>query len=440
MAVGPNHVVQWVNIHIAVFSKSGTPLLPAPGFVAGNSLWTGFGGLCETTNRGDILVLYDRMADRWIFSQFAFNVGGSPARPMPPYLQCFAVSTTGNPLGTYTRYAYNFVDAAGSPVLNDYGKMGVWPDAYYQTYNIFENVNLTNTGALPCAFDRAAMLAGNPVATAVCFPIAFYAGGAAFLPTDIDGPTPPPAGTPNFIMRYSFGGISLRMMKFHPDFVTPANSTLNNGFGGATGTFVELNVSPTTVSCNGSGGTCIPQPGTTNTLDTLADRLMYRLAYRNRAGAESLTVSQSVDADGAGPNQSQVRWYEIRNPSAVTPTLFQNATFGPDSTNRWMPSLAMDKVGNMALGYSASSATVFPSIRVTGRLRSELRNRMQNEFTVVAGTGSQTGALTRWGDYSTMQVDPADDCTFWYTTEYIGANGAFNWRTKLFSFKFPSCQ
>jgi len=224
------------------------------------------------------------------------------------------------------------------------------------------------------------------------------------------------------------------------DFFTPANSTLNNGFGGATGTFIDLGVSPTTVACNGAAGNCIPQPGTANTLDTLADRLMYRLAYRNRSGAESLTVSQSVDTDGAGPIASQVRWYEVRNPFASTPSLFQNATFAPDTTNRWMPSVAMDKMGNMAVGYSVSSGSVFPSIRVTGRLRSELRNRMQNEFTVVAGTGSQTGTLTRWGDYSTMQVDPSDDCTFWYTTEYIGANGTFNWRTRLFSFKFPACQ
>ena len=440
MAVGPNHIVQWVNLHIAVFNKTGTPLLSPPGFVAGNSIWSGFGGLCESANRGDPVVLYDRMADRWVLSQFAFNVGGSPSRPMPPYLQCFAVSTSGNPMGSYSRYAYSFVDGSANPIFNDYGKMGVWPDAYYQTYNIFENVNLTNTGASICAFNRAAMIAGSPTAAAICFGPAFFAGGASFLPTDIDGPTPPLPGAPNPIMRYSFGGIPLRYMKFHVDFFTPANSTLNNGFGGATGTFIDLGVSPTTVACNGAAGNCIPQPGTANTLDTLADRLMYRLAYRNRSGAESLTVSQSVDTDGAGPIASQVRWYEVRNPFATTPSLFQNATFAPDTTNRWMPSVAMDKVGNMAVGYSVSSGSVFPSIRVTGRLRSELRNRMQNEFTVVAGTGSQTGTLTRWGDYSTMQVDPSDDCTFWYTTEYIGANGTFNWRTRLFSFKFPACQ
>lgn len=194
------------------------------------------------------------------------------------------------------------------------------------------------------------------------------------------------------------------------------------------------------VPCNGTGGTCIPQPGTTNLLDTLGGRLMYRLGYRNRAGVESLIVSQSADPDGAGAQASAVRWWEIRNLNANPPTLFQNATFNPDTTNRWMSSIAMDKNGNMALGYSVSSSTVSPGIRVTGRLRTEIRNRMQTERVIVNGTGSQTGTLTRWGDYSTMRVDPSDDCTFWYTTEYIGANGTFNWRTRIASFKFANCQ
>jgi hypothetical protein len=172
--------------------------------------------------------------------------------------------------------------------------------------------------------------------------------------------------------------------------------------------------------------------------------MMYRLAYRNRAGVESLAGTMSEDPDGAGAQSSAVRWFEIRNPSANPPLLFQNATFNPDSTNRWMSSIAMDKNGNMVLGYSAASATLFPGIRITGRLRTEVRNQMQSEVTIMNGTGSQTvrtngTALTRWGDYSTMRVDPADDCTFWFTTEYIGANGVFNWRTRIASFKFNNC-
>ena len=241
------------------------------------------------------------------------------------------------------------------------------------------------------------------------------------------------------MMRYSFGGVSLRIIKFKVNSFSPPSFTFDDGLGGAFGSFVNIPVGPTTVACNGNAGACIPQPGTSTVLDTLADRLMYRLGYRNRGNTESLVVTQSVDPDGAGSQQSALRWYEVRNPSGNPPTLFQNATFNPDSTNRWMGSIAMDKNGNLALGYSVSSGTVFPGIRITGRLRSEVRNQMQAEAVIIGGTGSQTGGLDRWGDYSTMRVDPADDCTFWYTTEYIAQNGSFNWRTRIASFKFPNC-
>jgi hypothetical protein len=192
-------------------------------------------------------------------------------------------------------------------------------------------------------------------------------------------------------------------------------------------------------ACSG-GGTCIPQPGTSQKLDSLADRLMYRLAYRNFGSYESLVVNHSV-AVGSGRSKTQtvgVRWYELRNPNA-TPTVFQQGTFAPDSIFRWMGSIAMDKVGNMALGYSASSTSVAPSIRYTGRLVTDPPGTMQTETVIQAGGGSQLRNLNRWGDYSSMAVDPSDDCTFWYTTEYLKANGTFNWSTKIASFKFPSC-
>ena len=227
------------------------------------------------------------------------------------------------------------------------------------------------------------------------------------------------------------------MIKFHVDFGTPALSTFNDGFGGATGTFIALPITLTR-ACGGSGGACIPQPGTVNQLDSQGDHLMYRLQYRKRGTTESLVVTQSEDPAGAAV--SALRWYEVRNPFGATPILFQNATYQPDSLNRWMGSIAMDKAGNLAIGSSVSSATTFPGIRITGRLRSEVRNQLQAETTIVNSTGSQTGTLTRWGDYSAMQVDPIDDCTFWHTSEYLAANGTFNWRTKIASFKFPNCQ
>jgi hypothetical protein len=186
----------------------------------------------------------------------------------------------------------------------------------------------------------------------------------------------------------------------------------------------------------------VPQPGTANTLDSLGSRLMYRLAYRNRGGVDSLVVTHTVDPDGAGARGATLRWYEIRSPFSVAPTLFQNANYDPDgSSDRWMGSMAMDKLGNIMIGYSVANAAagVKPSIRVAGRLRSDVRNRMQGEKTLFTGTGSQTGTLTRWGDYTTMQIDPADDCTFWFIGQYLAADGTFNWRTRIGSYKFSGC-
>ena len=430
LAVGPNHVIAWVNSMYAVMTKNGAVL----SLVNGNTPFAGAGGLCETTNRGDPILQYDRLADRWILSQFAFNV--SAGNPAGPFLQCIAVSTGPNPLGSYNRYAINF----GNVNFNDYGKLGIFPDAFYTSYNIFAAPNFSNTGVALCASDRVKMLAGV-AATTLCAPVTFYGSGASFLPADLDGTTLPTDTTQgNIFARYSFGGVSLRLLKLKPNFVTNT-VTINNGFSGASGSFVNIPVGPTTVSCNGTGGTCIAQPGTTNRLDTLADRLMYRLAYRNRNGVDSLMVVQSVDPDGAGARSSTVRWYEVRSPFAAVPTLFQNANFDPGAAgDRWMGSIAMDKMGNMMMGYSVADATagLKPSVRVTGRLRTDVRNQMQAEQTLVTGTGSQTGTLTRWGDYTTMQVDP-DDCTFWYIGQYLLADGTFNWRTRIGSYKFNNC-
>jgi hypothetical protein len=446
LAVSPSYIVAWVNSSFAVFNKAGVLQLPGGGFANGNTLFTGMGNVCETTNRGDPILQYDRLAQRWIMSQFAFNLDAS-GNIIAPALQCIAVSTSDNPMGTWFRYAIDF----SSIGFNDYGKLGVWPDAYYTTYNVFSLTTGSNTGAIACASDRAAMLAGSPTATTLCIPRGSYAGGSfGFVPGDMDGTTLPTTLTQgNIIMRFSTAP-ALRMIKILPNFAA-STITYNNGFGGANGTFVELPTGTTTRACNGLGGTCVVQPGTTTKLDTLGDRLMYRLAYRNRGGVDSLVVAQSVDPDGSGSRSSAVRWYEVRSPFSSTPTLFQNATYDPGASgDRWMGSIAMDKMGNIMLGYSVANATagLKPSIRATGRLRSDLRNQMQAEQDVWTGTGSQTTytrsgttyALTRWGDYTTMQVDPADDCTFWYINQYLAADGTFNWRTRIAGFKFNGCQ
>ena len=165
---------------------------------------------------------------------------------------------------------------------------------------------------------------------------------------------------------------------------------------------------------------------------------MYRLVYRNFGSYDALLVTQAVDAPGG--NVADLRWMEIRNAAANPPVIYQNSSFVPDSTARWMSSAAFDKLGNIGIGYSASSSAINPGIRVTGRRRTDAKNVLRTEQVVQNGTGSQTTGLSRWGDYSTMQIDPADDCTFWYTTQYIAANGTFNWNTRIASFKFPTCR
>lgn len=400
-AVGSTQYVQWVNSSFAVFNKSTGAKVSGP--TAGNTLFSALGNGCATNNDGDPIAQYDKLANRWVLSQFSVST--------TPFLQCVAVSTTSDATGTYNVYSFSY------PNFDDYPKMGIWPDGYYTTFNMF-NGN-TFVGADACAYDRSKMLAGQP-ATQVCFQQGSSVGG--LLPGDLDGTTAPPAGSPNFFAF--FGTNNLNLFKFHVDFATPANST----FTGPT----VIPVAAFTALCN--GGTCVPQPGTTNTLDSLADRLMYRLAYRNLGTKEALVVNHSVVAGTSGG----VRWYEIDNPNG-TPVLAQQSTFAPDSKYRWMGSIAMDHSGNMAMGYSVSSSTTSPSIALTGRLATDPANTMQAEASIVAGTGSQNGTLSRWGDYSAITVDPVDDCTFWYTTEYMKTTGTFNWNTRIANFKFSGC-
>jgi hypothetical protein len=400
-AVGATQYVQWVNTSFAVFNKTTGALVAGP--TAGNTLWSGFGGGCQSNNDGDPIVLYDKLANRWVMSQFSVST--------TPYLQCIAVSTTSDATGTWNRYSFQYTN------FDDYPKMGVWSDGYYETFNMF-NGN-TFVGADACAYNRTAMLNGQS-ATQICFQQSSSVGG--LLPADVDGTTAPPAGSPNYMVYY--GTNSLNLYKFHVDFNTPSNST----FTGPT----VISVAAFSPLCG--GGTCVPQSGTTNKLDSLADRLMYRLAYRNFGSHESLVVNHSVTVSSSGG----IRWYEIQNPSG-TPTVAQQGTFAPDSTYRWMGSVAMDNAGDLAVGYSKSSSSTFPSIAFAGRIPTDPSGTLESETNVVNGTGSQTGTLTRWGDYSAMTVDPVDDCSFWYTQEYIKTNGTFNWNTRIASFKFTGC-
>ena len=408
-AVGATQYVQLVNTAFAVFDKTSKQVVYGP--VQTNTLWSGFGGPCETDNDGDGVVVYDKAAGRWIITQFAVTAA--------PYYQCVAISATSDATGAYYRYSFNY----GS-VFPDYPKLGVWPDAYYITFNMFSGNSFS--GAKLCAYDRNAMLSGH-AATQQCFQLSSSYGSV--LPADLDGATAPPGGAPNYLMN--FGVNRLNLWKFHVDWSNSANSSLSGP--------TAISVASFSAAC--SGGTCIPQAGTKQKLDSLADRLMFRLAYRHFADHEALVVSHAVKVGTNRQNPyTGVRWYEIRNPGA-TPVVYQQSTYSPDATYRWLSSVAMDKQGNMALGYSASSSTIHPAIRYTARLATDALNTMQAEASIVEGTGSQSGNnLSRWGDYSAMTVDPVDDCTFWYTNEYLKTTGSFNWNTRLASFKFPTCQ
>jgi|GEM_PF-475013 len=405
-AAGATQFVEWVNTEFAVYDKANKNLLFGP--AAGNTLWQGFGGPCQTNNDGDPIAQYDKLNNRWVMSQFSVTGG-------PPFFQCVAVSTTSDATGTWNRYAFQ------QPNFNDYPKMGIWSDAYYESFNMFSGNILL--GARACAFDSASMRAGV-AATEQCFQLSSSFGG--LLPSDVDGTTPPPAGEPAFFVNFDSSTLnSLNLWRFHVDFSNSANST----FTGPT----SLSVAPFSEACG--GGTCVPQLGTTQKLDSLGDRLMYRLAYRNfLPDHESLVTNHSIVAGSS----VGVRWYELRDPNG-NPFVFQQGTFAPDSNFRWMGSIAMDKAGNIAAGFSVSSSGIHPAIRYTGRVPSDPLGMLESETSIIEGTGSQTHKLNRWGDYSSMALDPTDDCTFWYANEYLQTNGTFNWSTRIASFKFPSC-
>ncbi len=417
-ATGRKYYVQWVNLSFAIWDVTGATQTLLYGPVDGNTLWQGFGGPCQNSNHGDPITLYDPLAHRWLMSQFSIN---------GPYYQCIAISQTADPTGAWYRYAFQ----VSATKMNDYPHFGVWPDGYYMTVNQFTG-GASWGGAGVFVFDRTKMLTGDPTATFQSFDLySVNPNYGGMLPSDLDGTTPPPAGAPNYFVQVDVSPAEIKFWRFHVDWTTPANSTFGlNGLPNAT-----IPVASWTELCP-STRACIPQPGTSYRLDGIGDRLMYRTVYRNFGSHEVLLMNHSVNA---GSGVAGVRWYELRNLS-TTPTMYQQGTFSPDSTHRWMGSIAMDAVGNIALGYSASSSSVYPSVRYTGRLANDPLGQLpQGEGTMVVGSGVQESSYSRWGDYSMMSVDPVDDCTFWFTQEYMQTTGYNTWSTRIGAFRFPGC-
>jgi hypothetical protein len=410
LAVGPSDIVEVVNIQFAVYNKSGATLA---GPINIQTLFTPLGGDCGTSALGDPVVLYDRQADRWVVSMIGSGATTS---------ECVAVSKTNDPTGSYFLYSYSF-----GANLNDYPKLSTWAtasnSAYLATYNIFQNFQAF-IGADICGLDRSKMLAGDPSAAELCKMTP--SNESSYLPSDMDGPTPPVDGTPGLFVSWQDNNPGqLYLRKLTLNFAT-ATATLSAP--------TTISVANDSLAC-GNGGQCVPQAGTTQTLDTLGDRMMYRFAIRHFADHDRAVVNHAV----ANGSQVAIRWYELYDPAGSV-TLNQQGTFAPDTTYRWMGSVAEDQNGDIGLGYSASSTSIHPAIRFTGRVPSDPLGTMETEATIVQGAGSQVGAhAERWGDYTAMQVDPIDDCTFWYVDQYQAVTGTRDWHTNIASFAFSTC-
>ncbi len=422
-APGTTQFVETVNTNFSVYDKTNGQLLLGP-YPINSTLFKGFSGECESgPSFSDPTVRYDRAAARWVIEQFAAYIGFNP-----PYFQCIAVSVGPDATGSYHRYAIPFGND-----LPDYPKLGVWPDAYYLSADLFQDFGYY-IGVGACALERAAMLQGR-TAKVICL----QTPGTVFqlLPSDLDGSAPPPAGSPNYYVGNLLASTnSIDVYRFHVDFLNPARSALTGP--------TRIAVAPYTPACPFHA--CIPQPGTSQQLDSLGQFAMYRLAYRNfanlpspgSASYQSLLLAHSILTE---TGSVATRWYELRASENGDFQLFQQGTFAPDSNFRWTGSLAADKAGNLALGYSISSPALFPSIKFTGRTLSDPPGVMESEGTIELGSGSQEGGshANRWGDYSSMAVDPVDDCTFWFTSEYLATAGT-HWKTHIASLKFPGCR
>jgi hypothetical protein len=486
LAVGPNHIVQIVNTRLAVYTKKGAQYAMTGkvlyGPVATNSVFAGFGGPCEAHNNGDAVVRYDQLAGRWLIVMPLFvpippeelekrvkSVAGEPAPPgqiakpgqaassgpalalpanppepkpqprpgfrLPPgakpgeavdtpkgtFGMCYAVSTGADPLGTYYRYAFE------RGLFPDYPRPAVWPDGYYVPTSTGDTVIQKHV----CIADRNKMLAGQP-ATEQCIVI----DGVNFLNNaDIDGHRVPPAGAPNIML--ATGGTQLKKIfeddgiyawKVHVDWTNPANTKAEGP--------VKIPVAPYHYLCDGQLTHCVPQPGTDVRLDVQGDKLMQRLVYRRIGKQESVLAAHSVYTESGGGG---VRWYEFRLDRKRNLYLYQQGTYAPEGFYRSMPSIDMDKKGDIGIGYSFGGSVNFPGQRFVARQAKDPKGLLTFHETVLAnGEAAQTHGF-RWEDYTTTAIDPSDDCTFWYVGDYL-KTGDPDYRTRIGSFRVPSCK
>ena len=429
-AVGDTQVVEWVNLCYAVFDKSTGDLIAGP--FAGNRFWKSFGGPCGKNNDGDPIIQWDKTHHRWVASQNVFNG--------PPFYTCVAVSQTADATGRYFRYAF-----PQQPGFPDYPKWGLTPTGYYQTQNVFDPNNFGFLGVNVCAYQSSAMLTGGRNAKQVC--IFDDSKDTLFddsmLPADDDSTRPAnsvaqPEVLLGSIDNFYPGGPTVYEYVFKVDFLHPENSTL----AGVNGSMPILVPRYNLALCGSQPNLtlyCVPQPDPAKQrLDTLGDRLMYRLARFDDGDTQHFMVTHSVNNTSA----VAARWYEFRAEEGSTHlSLYQSGQTPDDGHYRWMGSVARDKMGDIALGYSRSSDAPgdFPSIYYTGQTAGDSQGTTETEHLIVRGGGAQYASYNRWGDYSSMALDGADSCTFWYANEYYPKGGSFDWSTWLASLKFRHC-
>ncbi len=417
--VGPNHFIQSVNSSIGIYRKSdGVRVvgLTLDAFMSQGA----FGNICDTENFGDPVVLYDSFEDRWIITDFAFQLdGGNNVINPPGMLQCFAVSRSGDPVsGGWNFYSFNTTGGLG-----DYGKFAIWPDGLYMTFNMFAYASGGGyQNARVYAFDKMKMYAGDPNPGLIRFDLP--ANEFTVLPSNARLQTgTPPAGSPNYYVSNASFFNSVQLYKFAVNWSAPVLSTFTGPSNAAIPTYADP---PGTVP-SGTGGAAN---------DTLGSRLMMQNQYVNLAGTESLWNSFTVL--GSSASQAAVYWAQLNiTGGTLAASAVQAAVHNPDTESRYIPSLAVDRAGNMAVGYSLSGATTRPAIRYAGRFASDVVNTLpQTEQVLINGAGTKTSG-NRWGDYATMTLDPVDGCTFWFTTEYFQANGTA-WNTRIGSFRYPT--
>ncbi len=409
-AVGTTQYLQWVDGSFAVFSKATGSILVGP--TPGNTIWSGFGGPCETDNDGQPTVNFDKLANRWVVSQYAMSSGA-------PYLQCVAVSTTDDATGTWNRYSFQ-IGYLNTSWINRDARLGVWPDAYYMSFDMYAGT--TFVGPKYCALQRSNMLAGQ-AAGIQCVQLQSQYFGA--IVSDVDGLTPPPAGAPAYFAADDLNYLALDIWKFHVDWNDSQNSTLSLP--------ILMNEGFFNLACTGAGsGDCVKQPNGTG-LNPYGNLVTSRLPYRNYPDHQSLLAAETVET------VTGIRFYEIRIGSSGDLYLYQEGTFLPDTNSyRFIPAIATDRAGNIAVGYNLSSSQTPPSQYVATRAPGDALGTLGNETLLNPGNASQTTSL--WDTRATLTVDPIDDCTYYYTQQYQPMDGTNNWTTQIEDFTLAGCQ